>query len=406
MTPQAASVVVVSRGRPELLRRCLIGLDQQDHSEFEIVVVADAEGIASVERMGWADRVKAIPNDEANVSAARNRGIAAAAAPVIAFIDDDAVPEYDWLRRLAAPITQGRADAAGGFVIGRNGISFQWTAREVYADTSSNEIEVAPDAETILTGGAGRGIKTEGTNMAFRRDLLIEMGGFDPGYSYYLDETDLNMRLAERGTRTAIVPLARVHHSFAMSDRRQADRAPRDLAPVGASVARFLRRHGAGVEPRTVWQAERQKFRAALLAHMVAGRILPTAVEPVLAGFDSGWSAASEPQAPRAAFAERTIFKRFVPRLGESAKHIVLWGWLSRLRSLRRKAREAVAAGNRATVYAFSLTSLYHHRRFHPDGFWEQRGGLFGRSARSDPVFKLWRRDERVRREEGAHDRN
>lgn len=405
MTPQAASVVIVSRGRPELLRRCLISLDQQDHSEFEIVVVADAEGIASVEQMGWADRVKAIRNDEANVSAARNMGIAAAAAPVVAFIDDDAVPEYDWLQRLTAPITQGRAEAAGGFVVGRNGISFQWTAREVYADTSSKEIRVDPNEETILSGGAGRGIKTEGTNMAFRRDLLIEMGGFDPGYSYYLDETDLNMRLAERGARTAIVPLARVHHSFAVSDRRQADRAPRDLAPVGASVARFLWRHGAGIEPQTVWQAERQRFRAALLAHMVAGRILPTSVEPILAGFDSGWSAARAPQDPRAAFAERTDFKHFVPRPGAGEKHVVLWGWLSRLGSLRRKAREAVAAGNRTTVYAFSLTSLYHHRRFHPDGYWEQRGGLFGKSLRTDPVFKYWSRAERVWREERLRER-
>ena len=118
MTPQAASVVIVSRGRPALLRRCLVGLDQQDHPEFEIVVVADAEGVAAVEHMGWADRVKVIRFDEANISAARNMGIAAAAAPVVAFIADDAVAEHDWLRRLIVPITEGRADAASGFVFG------------------------------------------------------------------------------------------------------------------------------------------------------------------------------------------------------------------------------------------------------------------------------------------------
>jgi GT2 family glycosyltransferase len=293
LTPEAASVVIVSRGRPALLRRCLVGLDQQDHPEFEIVVVADADGVAAVEHMGWADRVKVIRFDEANISAARNMGIAAAAAPVVAFIDDDAVAEHDWLHRLTAPITEGRADAAGGFVLGRNGLSFQWTAREIFADATVREISVDRDEETILTGSAGKGIKTEGTNMAFRRSLLIELGGFDVGYTYYLDETDLNMRLAERGTRTAVVPRARVYHGFAMSDRRQADRSPRDLSPVGANLARFVRRHRGGFDPEPVRCSEREKYRAALLGHMVAGQILPTAVEPVLRSFDRGWAGAA-----------------------------------------------------------------------------------------------------------------
>jgi cellulose synthase/poly-beta-1,6-N-acetylglucosamine synthase-like glycosyltransferase len=199
LTPQAASIVIVSRGRPALLRRCLVGLDQQDHPEFEIIVVADADGVAEVAHMGWADRVKVIRFDEANISAARNEGISAAAAPVVAFIDDDAVAEHDWLRRLTAPITEKRADAAGGFVLGRNGLSFQWAAREVFADATVREISVDRDEETILTSSAGRGIKTEGTNMAFRRSLLIELSGFDVGYAYYLDETDVILRRGRVG---------------------------------------------------------------------------------------------------------------------------------------------------------------------------------------------------------------
>lgn len=350
--------------------------------------------------MGWADRVKVIRFDEANISAARNEGISAAAAPVVAFIDDDAVAEHDWLRRLTAPITEKRADAAGGFVLGRNGLSFQWTAREVFADATVREISVDRDEETILTGSAGRGIKTEGTNMAFRRSLLIELGGFDVGYAYYLDETDLNMRLAERGTRTAIVPRARVHHGFAKSDRRQADRAPRDLSPVGASLVRFVRRHRGGFDPEPVRRSEREKYRAALLAHMVAGRILPTAVEPVLRSFDRGWAGSTTLEGPKPEFSENPTFVRFIPRIGAGAAHEVIWGWLGSLGQLRRRARKAVADGHRATVYAFSLTSLYHRRRFDPEGYWEQRGGLFGRSLRTDPIFKYWKRAERVRREE------
>ncbi|MES2906736.1 MAG: RNA polymerase factor sigma-54, partial [Pseudomonadota bacterium] len=44
------------------------------------------------------------------------------------------------------------------------------------------------------------------------------MGGFDPAFRFYLDETDLNLRLAATGAMTAIVPVAQVHHGFAESD--------------------------------------------------------------------------------------------------------------------------------------------------------------------------------------------
>ncbi|MCB2152739.1 MAG: glycosyltransferase, partial [Rhodobacteraceae bacterium] len=59
---------------------------------------------------------------------ARNLGLAAAAGEIVAFIDDDAVPEPRWLARLTAPFADPGIAAAGGFVVGRNGISFQWRA--------------------------------------------------------------------------------------------------------------------------------------------------------------------------------------------------------------------------------------------------------------------------------------
>ena len=118
------SVVIVSRRRPALLRRCLLGLTQQDLPGFEVVVVADPAGIAAVQ--GFA--VKTVGFDEPNISAARNLGIAQAGGEVVAFIDDDAVPEPTWLSRLTVPFSDPAVIAATGFVRGRNGVSFQWKA--------------------------------------------------------------------------------------------------------------------------------------------------------------------------------------------------------------------------------------------------------------------------------------
>jgi hypothetical protein len=103
---------------------------------------------------------------------------------------------------------------------------------------------------------------------------------------------------------------------------------------------------------------------------------------------------------PQPEFLENPAFVRFFPRIGAGAEREVIWGWLGSLGRLRRKARKVVADGHRVTVYAFSLTSLYHRRRFDPEGYWEQRGGLFGRSHCTDPIFKYWKRADRVRREE------
>jgi len=60
--------------------------------------------------------------------------------------------------------------------------------------------------------------------MAVRRSVLADLGGFDPRFRFYLDETDLNLRLAARGLYTALVPLAQVHHGFHASARRRKDR--------------------------------------------------------------------------------------------------------------------------------------------------------------------------------------
>src|SRR5690606_6907848 len=96
---------------------------------------------------------------------------------------------------------------------------------------------------SLHRGTGALAVKTQGTNCAFRRADLIAAGGFDPAFRFYLDEADVNLRLAARGGLTAIVPDAVVHHGFAASARRRADRAPTDLTEIGASITGFLRRH-------------------------------------------------------------------------------------------------------------------------------------------------------------------
>jgi O-antigen biosynthesis protein len=391
MTELAVSVVVVSRGRPDGLARCLTGLAQLQYPFFEIVVVADPIGLAAI--APWGGRIKRVPFDVPNISAARNAGIGAAAGELVAFIDDDSVPEPTWLARLAAPFADPVVAAAGGLVRGRNGFDIQRKPAAVGTDGRETPLALDGPGPHLVAGAKGRGIKTEGTNMAFRRAVLAQVGGFDPGYRFYLDETDLNLRLGARGAITAIVPGAEVHHGFAESDRRRADRVPLTLAEVGASLALFLRRHHDGADPG-ILAAERAARRRGLLQHMVAGRIEPRDVGRILRTLDTGWAEGCArslaPLGPLGAPEQPFVpFRPLMPAKGRK----VIAGRTWQARRLRARAAAAAADGWIVSLFLFSPGVRPHRIAFDPAGFWQQTGGLLApaqgqRTGHPTPRFR------------------
>jgi GT2 family glycosyltransferase len=398
MTPPAAgppvSVIIASRHRPEGLLRTLRALGQQDHPAIEVVVVADP---AAAARVAGPD-LKVQSFDQANLAAARNAGLALAAAPVVAFLDDDAVPEPTWASRLAAPFADPRVTQAGGYVRGRNGISFQWRAIAVDATGADHPLAL-PETVTLHPGSAAWAIKTQGTNCAFRRTELIAAGGFDPAFRFYLDDADANLRLAARGGLTAVVPRAQVQHGFGASPRRRADRAPLSLHDIGASAAVFLRRHA----PDRIGPAL-DRLRAAqrrrLVAMMVDGRIAPGDVSRLLVGLEQGIAdgrhralAVMLPMVLPAPPAFRAL-SGTGPR---PAAWIVGRSW--RAGALAAEARAVAASGRVTSLLSLGPGLRPHRAGFSDDGYWWQSGGLHGPSDRADPAFRWWRLAARARRE-------
>ena len=395
MTPPKVSVIIVSRGRPDSLQLCLTGLGQVSYPSFEVIVVADAGSRAGIVD---PESVKLVPFETANISAARNAGADVASGDIIAFIDDDAVPEPTWLTHLMAPFAQPDVAIVGGYVIGRNGISYQWRARMAFPDGDASPFELPDDQTSILQGEAGRAIKTEGTNMAVRRDILAQLGGFDAAFAFYLDETDLNMRIAAAGLKTAVVPDALVHHGYAASDRRTAARVPRDLHQIAANTAVFQRKHSHTASPFKPRAAQ----RARLLRHMVNGDLMPGDVARLMRGFDAGWfDGMARDFGAQVTFGDAPVFKPFLSTPVQRDHQIVTARFWQAAKAAET-ARNAVAAGAVVSVYLFSLTAMFQTCGFQPDGYWLQHGGQFGKSDRRDPWFKFWSAKRRVMRE---HDR-
>ncbi len=387
MTAPTVSVVVASRDRPDCLCRCIRGLVQLDYPAFEIVVAADPPGLSALSAAGFDRGLKTVAVEEPGIGAARNAGIARAAGEIVAFIDDDAVPEPSWLTHLTEPFASPSVSAAGGFVRGRDGVKFQWRGRLV--DVTGRTVDVPDwgDAPRVFAPRPDGCAKTEGTNMAVRRDVLARIGGFDPGFRFYLDDTDLNLRLAASGHATALVPLAQVHHGFAASPRRRADRLPLDLFENGASLSLFLRKHAPDrVQP--VIDATREAERRRLLRYLVTGQAEPRDVPRVLATFDAGViEGLLRPLSVRGVMApsiER--FLRWAPRF-HGARILAGRSWQAS--RLRAEAASAVASGNRVKVFLSSPLARRSSVRFSSGGWWEQVGGRFpyGRFPASPHCF-------------------
>lgn len=398
MTDLPVSVIIVSRGRPQSLARTLTGISQLQYWNFEIVVVADPMGIEAAGALPFAPDMKLIPFDEPNISAARNMGLIHAAGDIVAFIDDDAVPEPMWLRHLIAPAVRPEVAAMGGYVRGRNGISYQWKAASLDGSGQSQPLSLDGQQATVMTPPKGRAIKTEGTNMAFRRDVLIDLGGFDPAFHYFLDETDLNMRLARAGHATALVPLAEVHHGYAANRMRSAARVPTDLFDIGASWAVFQRKHVAQTDRAAHWRSLRHEQRGRLLRHLQAGTLEPRDVTRLLKRLDRGYADGALRPSGAARLARHPVspFQRFRAQPREA---VIILSRPSRAQDDSARARAETQAGRIVTLLILSPTALFHQLAYDPAGFWVQNGGVFGKACRTDPIFRIITRQKRAARE-------
>ncbi|MCC6008854.1 MAG: glycosyltransferase family 2 protein [Rhodobacteraceae bacterium] len=394
-----ASVVICSNGRPAGLRRVLRALRFQALPGFEIVVVAPRSQ-AGIIAEASPDALHVV-FETPNLSAARNRGIAAAGGAVVAFCDDDAVPEPTWLARLLEALATTGAAIAGGPVLGRNGISRQWQPEATDRLGRAHPLPHSGTAPALAIAPPGLFARVHGTNCAMLRAAVVAVEGFDEAFRYYLDETDLCLRLQEAGHGMAVAPDAVVQHGLDAGPHRSASGAPRSLHEIGASQAHFLRRHGRLSAPET--RAALKDFargqRLRLERMMLDGRLDPFRIAPLMRSLAAGMEDGLSRGASLASFpATPPPYRPQQPVPAARPGPLIVGHW-SRWGAMRNRAEALAAEGCAVTVLRLSFTGLQHSARFHEGGFWLQRGGLFGRSVRRGRIFRLMRIATRVEEE-------
>jgi glycogen synthase len=276
-----ASIVVNTYNRARCLERLLPSLDHLSSVRFEVVVVNgpstdDTETVLSRS----ASRIKVARCETPNLSRSRNIGIRAAAGDIVIFIDDDALPaDAMWLERLLTVFehdVECRLGAAGGASLHRDSdwpeFAGGWTS-----DYGEQRFTEQPaDDEPSLEPTSDRWFRrTVGNNSAFRRSALVEIGGFDEHYPYYLDEADVCVRLARAGYRTAFIDAAAVRHYPASSPIGPPFIRNRRL--IARSDTYYALKNGADPLPmrivRTLALAPQKHFVRELPALVEEGRI-------------------------------------------------------------------------------------------------------------------------------------
>lgn len=257
------SVVLCTRDRAEQLRACLRWLERQQYPRFEVVVVDNAphgEAVRSaVAAWRGAMPCRYVAEPRAGLSWARNAGAASAAGEIVAFLDDDEEPDRHWLAGLAGGFARSAGiGAVTGMILPAR---LDTPAQELFELAGGHSMGRGFTAAVFSPDGPQSPLFPlppfgAGGNMAFRREVLARIGGFDvalgAGTPARGGEDSLALTLTLlAGYRIAYEPAAFVRHTH----YPQLDGLARQWHGYGTGLTAYyaaLLRHRPGVLPQLI----------------------------------------------------------------------------------------------------------------------------------------------------------
>jgi cellulose synthase/poly-beta-1,6-N-acetylglucosamine synthase-like glycosyltransferase len=254
-TPTTSVVIsTFDDNRWDDLVACLASLERQSRAPIDTIVVVDHNASLLQKAMAAFPSAAVVANENPRgLAGARNTGAARAKGDVVAFIDDDAQAEPDWLEELAGCFADPTTIGAGGALIPlwKGGPQPRWFPGEFYwvvgCSYTGLPERMAPIRNPI------------GANMALRRGAIEDVGGFQAGVvprelrhrgtvvagGHAFEDTDIAIRIAERHPGTVVLyqPRARVLHNVT-PERATFGYFVRRCYEEGAGKARLLRSLG------------------------------------------------------------------------------------------------------------------------------------------------------------------
>ncbi|WP_298983611.1 sugar transferase [Caldilinea sp.] len=203
------SVIVPVYNGAGTIERCLNALAAQTVApgRYEVIVVDDGstdDTAAMIDRWRRAHshiQLTLLSQANAGPAAARNRGAAAARAPLLLFTDADCAPTPTWIEAMTAPFADPDvAGAKGAYVTEQTGL----VPRFVQAEYEDRYDRMAGQAQIDFI---------DTYSAAYRRAIFLENKGFDPIFTTAsVEDQEFSFRLAQKGYRLVFAPAARVSH--------------------------------------------------------------------------------------------------------------------------------------------------------------------------------------------------
>ncbi|MBS1736022.1 MAG: glycosyltransferase [Bacteroidetes bacterium] len=218
------SIIINTLNRATHLKALLKDLEKQTYPYYEIVAVNGPSTDNTKEVLKkYEEKIKIIHCPEANLSMSRNLGIENSGGDYVAFIDDDALPSDEkWLENFIWFLVYNsdrNIGTVGGPVKHKDTQHYEFKN----GATSDYGMQIFREEElkTHILDGKRWVQGVPGGNNVTSKKALYDIGGFDERFIYYLDETDMCIRLARKGYYIANSPISYIRHFKAPSNMRK-----------------------------------------------------------------------------------------------------------------------------------------------------------------------------------------
>lgn len=245
---------------------------------------------------------KVINTSSKNVSIARNLGLKAATKDIIVYLDDDVVPTKKWLEsHINIYITQGEnCGCVGGPVRDKTKINqplqFNFGVNSLLSESKPILSEIVAKKYSYQSYWFKA---VMGANVSYRRAAIAKMGGFDEFFEYFLEETDICIRLIQSGYDIYYTDVE-VDHYPQPSHNREDQKHLTCWYSLGKNTTYFAFKHGYEkiffpifilrlnliLIHRCLLRIIRLKF-----THNLPSSILIKYIQEALEGFRVGWEA-------------------------------------------------------------------------------------------------------------------
>ncbi len=256
----SVGVIIATYNRPKELSRLLQSLKKQTLPPREIIVVDASANVPGPELNQYT-----IIRAARGAASQRNLGVKSASSEVLVFVDDDTVltPEcLECIARAFALDHTGKLGAVTGHMLSQTGGNQRrsWIARFFGLGESNGSGRFKYSGFPSLPSGDAEKV-TEvlvGGLMAFRRKVLVEIGGFDENlelvspYSY-MEDQDIAFRVRSSGWEIRYLPNALFYHFPSPNGRDDS----RTIAATKVLNSRYLleKNFGLGITRRLAWWA-------------------------------------------------------------------------------------------------------------------------------------------------------